>query len=182
MNDDMEFYKINDVCNYQYYPVPKELSSVKFYRDILNSDSKLLYGLMIDRLKLSQKSNWYDEDGNVYIILTRKEAQEKLGISDKTVTNAFRLLVKAKLIKEKVQGLGKPNLIYVAKLRFQELYKTLNRNLYDSREEDNTFQDKKNLRRINTINTDNNFSNKRKAYKNYNQREYDSYEEFYDDL
>lgn len=110
MNDDIEFYKINDVCNYQYYPVLKELSSVKYYIDILNSDSKLLYGLMIDRLELSQKNNWYDEDGNVYIILTRKEAQERLGISDKTAANAYRLHTKTKLIKEKIQGLGKPNL------------------------------------------------------------------------
>ena len=37
----------------------------------------MLYGFLLDRLSLSIKNNWHDENGNVYLIFTRKEVQDK---------------------------------------------------------------------------------------------------------
>ena len=90
-----------------------ELFFNKKYRGKLNSDSKILYGFLLNRLTLSAKNNWVDKDCNVFLIFTRKEVQTMLNLSDKTVTKAFKQLNECKLIHEKKQGSTKPNLIYV---------------------------------------------------------------------
>lgn len=61
------------------------------------------------------KNEWIDEDGNIFLIFSRKEAGEKLNLSDKTVTKAFRELNNVKLIYEKRLGFRKKNIIYVGK-------------------------------------------------------------------
>ena len=68
----------------------------KPYKDKLNSDSKILYAFLLDRLSLSQKNHWIDQERNIYLIFTREEVQEKR------------------------QGLGKPNLIYGGKIQHEE--------------------------------------------------------------
>ena len=118
---DFNFYKVNETLNHKYYQIPQELFVNPLYKNTLNSDSKLLYGFLLDRLSLSIKNNWHDENGNVYLIFTRKEAQDKLNLSDKTVTKAFKQLSDVKLIYEKKQGFSKPKLIYVAKIQHQNI-------------------------------------------------------------
>ena len=51
--------------------------------------------------------------------LQEKKYKKKLCLSDKTVTRAFKQLTEVKLIEEKRQGLGKPNLIYVGKIQHE---------------------------------------------------------------
>ena len=60
-----------------------------------------MYGLLLDRLSVSIKNKWIDKNGQIYLILTRKEAMEKLNISAKTATKAFKQLRSCKLIDEK---------------------------------------------------------------------------------
>ena len=114
----MEFkpYKDNEYLENSYYKIPQELFVSSLYKDKLNSDSKILYAFLLDRLSLSQKNHWIDEENNVYLIFTREEVQEKLNLSDKTVTKSFKILMEVNLVQEKRQGLGKPNLIYVGKI------------------------------------------------------------------
>ena len=57
-------YKINEYLENTFYQVPKELFTNPFYKK-LNSDSILLYALLLDRLSVSRKNEWIDEDGNV---------------------------------------------------------------------------------------------------------------------
>ena len=123
-----------------------ELFFNKNYRDKLNSDSKILYGFLLNRLTLSAKNNWIDENGNVFLIFTRKEVQERLDLSDKTVTKAFKQLKDCKLIHEKRQGANKPNLIYVGKIDHDEDLIKLIRKNYESRIVKSTTQDTENLR------------------------------------
>ena len=129
---DFNFYKVNETLNHKYYQIPQELFINLLYKNTLNSDSKLLYGFLLDRLSLSIKNNWHDENGNVYLIFTRKEVQERLDLSDKTVTKAFKQLKDCKLIHEKRQGANKPNLIYVGKIDHDEDLIKLIRKKYDS--------------------------------------------------
>ena len=98
----MEFipYKAHECFEHLYYQIPMELFFNKNYRDKLNSDSKILYGLLLNRLTLSAKNNWIDEIGNVFLIFTRKEVQTMLNLSDKTATKAFKQLNECKLIHE----------------------------------------------------------------------------------
>lgn len=162
--ENIEYYKINEVLEHKYYQVPQELFINPLYKDKLNSDSKILYGFLLDRLTLSIKHSWYDENGNIYLIFTREEVQEKLNLSEKTVIKAFRQLNEVNLIKEKRQGLGRPNLIFVGKIIHQDIKELpelenvqfQNCKNYSSRTVNSTTQELENLQAINTnnINTD----------------------------
>ena len=161
---EINYYKQNEILENNYYQIPQELFVNKLYKEKLNSDSKILYAFLLDRLSLSQKNHWIDCENKVYLIFTREEVQEKLCLSDKTVTKAFKQLTEVKLIEEKRQGLGKPNLIYVGKIQ----HENKEDNKIDSletekmplntckisyfREGKNTIQEQENLRGINTNN------------------------------
>ena len=170
---DFNFYKVNETLNHKYYQIPQELFINPLYKNALNSDSKLLYGFLLDRLSLSIKNNWHDENGNVYLIFTRKEVQDKLNLSDKTVIKAFKQLSDVNLIYEKKQGFSKPKLIYVAKIQHINLEKTHNRKNYDYIDGISTVTESENLR---TINTNNKYTYiKNKTNKNsikYSDRDY----------
>lgn len=160
-------YKQNEILENNYYQIPQELFVNQLYKEKLNSDSKILYAFLLDRLSLSQKNHWFDEYGRVYLIFTREEVQDKLNLSDKTVTKAFKQLTDVNLLKEKRQGLGKPNLIYVGKIQHEEIIQStetenlllLNRKNYDSVEVNNTNVDTENLRGINPNNIKTNIIN-----------------------
>ena len=94
-------YKSNETLEHKYYQIQQELFVNEKYKNKLNSDSKILYAFLLDRLSLSQKNHWIDEDNNVYLIFTREEVQEKLNLSDKTVTKSFKILMEVNLVKEK---------------------------------------------------------------------------------
>ena len=157
-------YKINEILENKYYQIPQELFTNEKYKDKLNSDSKILYAFLLDRLTLSQKNHWIDEENRVYLIFTRDEVQYKLGLSEKTVIKAFKQLSETKLISEKRQGLGKPNIIYVGKIQHEEIPEPENLQVqncknYSSRTAKNTAQELENLQAINTNNIKPNITN-----------------------
>lgn len=170
---DFNFYKVNETLNHKYYQIPQELFINPLYKNALNSDSKLLYSFLLDRLSLSIKNNWHDENGNVYLIFTRKEVQDKLNLSDKTVTKAFKQLSDVNLIYEKKQGFSKPKLIYVAEIQHQKIELSHTRKNYDYINGDSTITKSEKFR---PINTNNNYTYKNnKANKNsvrYSGRDY----------
>jgi len=114
----MEFipYCAEEAFQFCFYQIPKELFTNEYYKGKLSSSTILLYGLLLDRLSVSIKNKWIDEKGLIYLIFTRKEAMEKLNISDKTATKAFKQLKECKLIDEKRIGTGKTYKIYVGKI------------------------------------------------------------------
>ncbi len=148
----INYYKINETLSNKYYQIPQELFENSLYKDNLNSDSKILYAFLLDRLSLSQKHHWVDEEYRIYLIFTREEVQEKLNLSDKTVTKAFKQLSNVGLVEEKRQGLGKPNLIYVGKIQYEETenVRFQSRKNYDSVEGNITTFESEDLRGINT--------------------------------
>ena len=93
-------YKVNEFLDDLYYQVPVELFINPIYKNALNSDSKLLYAFLRNRHQLSVRNNWIDKNGYIYLIFTSKKLQEKLNLSDKTVTKAFKQLASIKLIYE----------------------------------------------------------------------------------
>lgn len=110
-----EFFRVEESEQFAFYRVPKLLFTAERYSN-LSAEAKLLYGLFLDRLSLSQKNGWVDKDGNVYIIYTVENIMEALGCGNKKAIQLLgELENKADLILRKKQGLGKPNLIYVKK-------------------------------------------------------------------
>ncbi len=59
------FYGRDDAEQYQFYRIPKPLITGEQFREI-SCESKLLYGLMLDRLSLSMKNGWFDDLNRAY--------------------------------------------------------------------------------------------------------------------
>ena len=97
---------------FSYFRVPKILFRDIKFKD-LSTDAKTLYGILLDRMGLSVKNGWLDEQGRVYIIFPVQEVMDALGCADNKATKLFRELEKFGLIERKRRGLGKPNLICV---------------------------------------------------------------------
>ena len=97
---------------FSYFRVPKILFRDIKFKD-LSTDAKTLYGILLDRMGLSVKNGWLDEQGRVYIIFPVQEVMDALGCADNKATKLFRESEKFGLIERKRRGLGKPNLIYV---------------------------------------------------------------------
>ena len=76
-------------------------------------NAKLLYGLLLNRTTLSQKSGWVSEDGNVYVIYTIKQMANDLDRSERTVKTALRELENAGLITRVRQGWNQANRIFL---------------------------------------------------------------------
>ena len=110
-----EFFGIQESEQYAFYRVPKLLfTSGRFWN--LSTDAKMLYGLFLDRMALSQRNGWVDSQGRVYIIYTVENIMESLGCGNKKAIKLLsELEEKANLIMREKKGQGKPNLIYLRK-------------------------------------------------------------------
>ena len=97
---------------FSYFRVPKILFRDIRFKD-LSTDAKTLYGILLDRMSLSVKNGWLDEQGRVYIIYTVREVQESLCCAEHKAVKLFRELEDIDLIERKRRGLGRPSLIYV---------------------------------------------------------------------
>jgi biotin operon repressor len=139
------FYKINDINNNKYYQVPKNLYTNPKYKTALNSDAKMLYALLLDRMELSRTNGWTEADGTIFLIYTRVQLADMLGLCQKTVTKACKLLKDVGLIAEKRQGRGLPNLIYIGKLDKEPINES-----QEHSEKIHSTQEKENLRNKNS--------------------------------
>lgn len=111
------FHYGNEAEQYTFYRIPKLLFDDPYFRE-LSTDAKVLYGLMLDRMSLSLKNGWMDEDGRVFIYFTAETIMEMLGCGNKKCTRLLQELDTANgigLITRIKQGLGKPDVIYVHK-------------------------------------------------------------------
>ena len=66
---------------FSYFRVPKILFRDIKFKD-LSTDAKTLYGILLDRMSLSVKNGWLDEQGRVYIIFPVQEVMDALGCAD----------------------------------------------------------------------------------------------------
>lgn len=113
----MEFYHENEAEQFVFYRIPKLLFKDERFSKI-SSDAKLLYALLLDRMSLSQKNGWVDENKRVYIYFSVQEIMEELNIGSEKCTKIMAELDDKKgcgLIQRKRQGQGKPSKIYVMK-------------------------------------------------------------------
>lgn len=65
----IEFHYFNDkeYDMFSFYRLPKELFTNEYFKG-LSCEAKVLYGMMLDRISLSIKNKWFDEEGRTYII------------------------------------------------------------------------------------------------------------------
>ena len=119
------YFRGLEADRYSFYRVPKALIKVDLFEK-MSGDAKLLYAVLLDRMNLSLKNGWQDEDGNAYIICTIDEIMDSIRCArQKAVKLLDELEHEYQLIERRRQGLGKPNLLYV-----KDLYAGLSQSNY----------------------------------------------------
>ena len=95
-------------------PLPPFIPLPKFIlRTGLSLNAKFLYGLLLNRSTLSQKNNWTDERGRVYVTYTVRQMAEDLDRCERTVKNALNELEAAGLLLRVRQGFQQANRLFV---------------------------------------------------------------------
>ena len=97
---------------FSFFRIPKALFQEQRFQD-LSTDAKTLYGILLDRMSLSVKNEWFDKKGRVFIIFTIEDVKRTLRCADNKATKLLRELEKFGLIERKRRGQGKPSLVYV---------------------------------------------------------------------
>lgn len=118
-----DYYYGAEAEQFSFYRVPRLLIKDKRFKG-LSSDAKLLYGLMLDRMALSMKNGWFDDENRAYIHYTIENIMEDLGCARATCAKVLSEIDSKKgigLIEKKRQGLGKPDIIYVKNFVVSEL-------------------------------------------------------------
>ena len=124
-----DYFRGMEAEQYSFYRVPKVLFTAKYFKS-LSCEAKVLYGLMLDRMSLSIKNRWFDEEDRVYIIFTVEEIAELLCCGTQKAVKLMKELDSSHgigLIEKKRLGLGKPNVIYVKNFMVREV-ESVNRN------------------------------------------------------
>ena len=85
---------------FSFFRIPKALFQEQRFQN-LSTDAKILYGILLDRMSLSAKNGWRDEQGRVYIIYTVREVQESLCCAEHKAVKLFRELEQLDLIDRK---------------------------------------------------------------------------------
>ena len=100
---------------FSFYRIPKVLFTGSYFKD-LSSDAKILYGLMLDRMSLSIKNQWFDDKNRAYIYFSIEDIMELLNCGRNKAIKSMRELddeTGIGLIEKRRQGFGKVNVIYV---------------------------------------------------------------------
>lgn len=117
-----DYYYGIEAEQFSFYRVPRLLIKDERFKG-LSSDAKLLYGLMLDRMSLSMKNGWLDDENRAYIIYTIDNIREDLGCSKEKAVKVLAELDANKgigLVEKIRRGLGKPDIIYVKNFIIQD--------------------------------------------------------------
>lgn len=107
-----EYYYGTQADQFSFIRIPRILLLDEAF-SALSLSAKVLYSVLLDRMGLSMKNKWLDEENKVYIIYQITEIQSDLGFSKKKAMDYLTELEKIGLIEKKKRGFGLPNIIYV---------------------------------------------------------------------
>ena len=112
-NSDVKM-EVNSISDYlkPNMPLPQYPPYARFLLDTdLSHTAKLLYTLLLDRATLSQKNNWIDTQGHIYVIYPLSHLAKDLGCCISSVTRSFSELENAQLVERIRSGFSKPSRI-----------------------------------------------------------------------
>lgn len=110
-----DYFTAAETEQYTFYRIPKALFTESHFQ-ALSCEAKVLYGMMLDRLGLSIRNQWFDSQGRAYIIFTVEDVMGVMGCQSQKAVRLMKELDTADgigLIEKKRIGLGRPNRIYV---------------------------------------------------------------------
>ncbi len=103
---------IKNQASQNFYMFHKALFINEKYRKLSDS-AKVTYAILNDRVSLSIKNNWIDQNGDIYFIFTNENLQEVLDKSKNTITKIKKELQEVDLLEQVKTGFNQPNKLYL---------------------------------------------------------------------
>lgn len=116
-----DYYYGSQADQFSFIRIPRMLLTEETFAS-LTLQSKMLYSVLLDRMSLSMKNGWFDEENRVYIIYQISEIQSDLGFSKKKAMDYLSELENFGLVRKKKRGFGLPSIIYVKSFLIQKNY------------------------------------------------------------
>ena len=139
-----KFY-IEEQFRERFYQLPKVFfTNPKYIK--LSNDAKIAYAILRDRLELSIKNNWVDEDNAIYFIFTNDNLEHILNASKPKVIKIKKELENTELLEQKRLGLNRPNMLYLMKPIVNE------NDIYKLSEEEKQLTESSNGKEVNNFN------------------------------
>ena len=116
LNVQFDYYYGAEAEQFTFVRIPRMLFTDKEHFGGLSNDAKLLYGLLLERMSLSRKNNWFDEQNRVFIIFKIEEIADRLNCGREKACNTLKELDDESgigLISKRRRGMGQPTIIYV---------------------------------------------------------------------
>ena len=73
----LSYFYGREADQYSFYRVPKLLFTEEYFKKI-SVEAKVLYGLMLDRMSLSMKNQWFDTEGRAYIYYSLEDIMDAM--------------------------------------------------------------------------------------------------------
>ena len=99
---------------FDFIRIPRVMMTEEIFAP-LSMQAKIMYGMLLDRMKLSYKNKWVDEENKVYIVYPINEMAQDMNISRRTVINCLGELMRLGLVDKKHIGAGRRNVLYIKK-------------------------------------------------------------------
>ena len=118
-----EFFYGDEASQFTFFRIPRLLITSPRFNG-LSMEAKLLYGMMLDRMGLSMRNAWHEEDGRVYIYYTVEEIAKDMNCGREKAIKLIAELDESKgsaLIFRNRPGQGNPTKIYVKKFTTREV-------------------------------------------------------------
>lgn len=97
-------YNIIDRAKYTFFQIPKILVFGEKYKYTLKAIDRNAYAILLDRLNVSIKNNWIDDNGNIYFVYTNNQLMETLNVSKPTLMKIKKRLRATNLLVEEMTG------------------------------------------------------------------------------
>ena len=110
-----DYFYGQEAESFSFYRIPKVLFTDERFAG-LTCEAKVLYGLMLDRMSLSVRNGWLDDDGKVFIIFRIDDICELIGCASQKAVKLVHELDDVKgigLIEKHRGGLGDANVFYI---------------------------------------------------------------------
>ena len=140
-----DYFYGSEAEQFTFYRIPKILITSQFFKKVSDS-AKLLYGIMLDRMSLSIRNGWLDDDNRAYIFFTTNDVMEQMCCGTEKATKMLAELDSEKgigLIERVKQGQGRPAIIYLKKFYDLEDKDTTSQSS-TSKNENQAFEESKN--------------------------------------
>lgn len=110
---EFQYFYAPQAEQFSFYIVPSRLFTDSRFFD-LSAEAKILYSIMLDRMKLSVKNNWVDDKNRVYIVFKVEEVTQYINCGKNKAIKLLQELTEWKLIRRDRTGDRRyPALTYV---------------------------------------------------------------------